>query len=123
MVLTEECATAPVGGLVGIEDGLVSGGINLESPDVGSTGVADHPMKSGTTTPSLFGSLGVERNFRLFEDAQQRILVDCTIKASLWIIQLERIPITFEHSPHGAPACRRCTGRAQRGEDLRRVVA
>jgi hypothetical protein len=55
---------------VGIEDGLVSGGINLESPDVGSTGVADHPMKSGTTTPNFFGSLGVERNFRLVEAAR-----------------------------------------------------
>jgi hypothetical protein len=37
-----------------------------------------------------------------------------------FVLALERIPITFEHSPHGAPACRRCTGRAERGEDLRR---
>jgi hypothetical protein len=55
-----------VGGLVGIEGGVVSGVINLESPGVGAPG-RDHAMRNVTTELELLQS-SADVSPHLFED-------------------------------------------------------
>src|ERR1700745_3655269 len=60
------CSTGPVAGLVGIEGGVVSGVINLESPAL-KRRPGDHAMKNVTSKPEL-SHPSIESNSHLFDD-------------------------------------------------------
>ena len=63
---TGAALTGPVAGLVGIEGGVVSGVINLESPAL-KRRPGDHAMKNVTSKPELSHS-AIETNSHLFDD-------------------------------------------------------